>query len=285
MKDDQTEEDLHQEADDPTKEATTAKTEAPAQTSDGTPATDGTEATSTGGPAKAPPWVADPHALALVQKAAKAVGLDVESLANLMVEGGITAIPPSDGITGRYTLKDLGTRLWGTMQEQPRPARAQWFAGLMDTQKIAVVVTLRGKGFATQVISQEFNIPMMDVLRIWNEHADNLGAQVVGIRLNTIAGNLQVVAERAQQGAMQKNDWSAMWRIQKELTAVLQSIGIVDRAIHKVQVTHKFDEQKQTELEKLLELERKKLSRAEEVKLIEAEVIDEVPEMEDDYDG
>jgi hypothetical protein len=280
MKDDETAEDLLQE---PGPEGP-GDAEASRETSAGTPASDSTEATSTAGPAKAPPWVADPHALALVSKAAAAVGLDVESLANLMVEGGITAIPPSDGITGRYTLKDLGTRLWGSMQEQPRPSRAQWFEGLTPTQQIAVVVTLREKGFATQVIAQEFAIPMMDVLRIWNEHADNLGAQVVGIRLNTIAGNLQVVAERAQQGAMEKKDWSSMWRIQKELTAVLQSIGIVDRAIHKVEVTHKFDEQKQAELESLLDLERKKLRRGEEVRLIEADVTDEVPEMED-YDA
>jgi hypothetical protein len=285
MKDDETAEDLLQEPGPEGPGGQEAEGPGEAETGSPTQASDGTEAATTAGPAKAPPWVANPHALALVQRAAAAVDLDVESLANLMVEGGITAIPPSDGITGRYTLLDLGTRLWGTMQEQPRPARAQWFGGLTPTQQIAVVVTLREKGFATQVIAQDFHIPMMDVLRIWNEHADNLGAQVVGIRLNTIAGNLQVVAERAQQGAMEKKDWSSMWRIQKELTAVLQSIGIVDRAIHKVEVTHKFDEQKQAELNALLDLERKQFRRAEEVKLIEAEVVDDVPEIADDYDA
>lgn len=237
------------------------------------------------GPAKAPPRLADPKAFALIQKAAAAVGLTAEGLADLMVESGATALPPSDGITDRYTLKDLGTRLWGTMQEQPVAARAAWFHGLTSTQRIAVIVTLREKGFATQVIAQEFKVPMMDVLRVWNEHADNLGGQVVGIRLNTIAGNLQLVAERAQQGAMEKQDWSTMWRIQKDLTAVMQTLGIVDRAIHKVEVTHKFDEQKQTELEAMLDLERKKARRAEEVKLIEAEVSDTLPELEEDYDG
>ncbi len=286
MKDDQTAEDLLQEAGDPTEEDTPGEGETgpPAEASVSTEAANSPEAPASSGPMAAPPWVADPHALALVSKAAEAVGLDVESLANLMVEGGITAIPPSDGITGRYTLKDLGTRLWGTMQEQPRPARAQWFGGLTPTQQIAVIVTLREKGFATQVLAQEFDIPMMEVVRTWNEHADNLGAQVVGLRLNTIAGNLQVVAERAQQGAMEKKDWSSMWRIQKELTAVLQSLGIVDRAIHRMVVTHEFDGQKKAELEALLDLERKQLRRAEDVKLIEAEVVDEVPEMEN-YDA
>lgn len=254
------------------------------QAPDSTSPTDGAEAIASAGRAMAPPWVADPKALAKCTKAAQAVGLDLEALANLMVEGGITALPPSDGITDRYTLKDLGTRLWGTMQEQPRTARAEWFHGLTETQQTAVIVTLREKGFATQVVAQEFKVDSMDVVRTWNRHADNLGAQVVGIRLNTIAGNLQVVAERAQQGAMEKDDWSAFWRVQKELTAVLQTLGIVDRAIHQVKVTHHFDDQKKVEFEACLELERKQSRRQEEVKRIEAEVIDTVPEMED-YDG
>lgn len=262
---------------------TSIATQAPDSTST-TSRAETSAADATRHPAMAPPWVADPKALAKCTKAAKAVGLGLEALANLMVESGITALPPSDGITDRYTLKDLGIRLWGTMQEQPRMARAKWFHGLTKTQKAAVIVTLRDKGFATQVVAQEFKIGSMDVVRTWNRHADNLGAQVVGIRLNTIAGNLQIVAERAQQGAMEKDDWSAFWRVQKELTAVLQTLGIVDRAIHKVDVTHHFDDQKKAEFTALLDLERKQLRRAEEVKRIEAEVIDTVPEMED-YDG
>lgn len=240
-------------------------------------ASDGTKAT-------APPWVADPKALALVQKAAKAVGLDVETLANLIVDSGITALPPSDGITGKYSLKDLGTRLWGTMQEYPKHLRAKWFHDLAKTQKTAVIVTLRDKGFATQVIADSFKIPQMHVLKVWNEHADNLGAQVVGLRLNTIAGNLQLVAERAQQGSMEKNDWATVWRIQKELTRAFADLGIVERSIHRVEVTHKFDEQKQSELDALLDLERKKLRRGEEIKLIPAVEVDPVPNLED-YDA
>ena len=234
------------------------------------------------GPAKAAPWVADPKALERVGKAAAAAGLSVEELANLIVDAGITALPPSDGITTRYTLKELGTRLWGTMQEEPRAMRAKWFGGLAPHQQAAVIVVLRDKGFATSVVANEFKIPQMQVIRTWNKHADDLGAQVVGTRLNTIAGNLQIMAERAQHGAMEKGDHATMWRIQKELTKVLQDLGIVDRAVHRVEVAHTFDAQKKVELEGLLELERKQARRAEEVKLIEAEVTDDIPEEVDD---
>lgn len=148
--------------------------------------------------------------------------------------------------------------------------RAQWFGGLAPTQQTAVIVTLRDRGFSSQVIAQEFKIPMMEVQRTWNKHADDLGAQVVGIRLNTIAGNLQLMAERATNGAMEKGDHNAMWRITKELTKMLQDIGIVDRAIHEVHVTHKFSEEKQAELDKMLSLERKKAAQLENIKSIEA---------------
>ncbi len=242
----------------------------------------GAEAPLSAGPAKAAPWVADPKALGLVGQAAKAIGLSVEELANLIVDAGITALPPSDGITTRYTLKDLGTRLWGAMQEEPRAMRVKWFHGLAPHQQAAVITTLRDKGFSTAVVAQEFKIEQMEVIRTWNKHADDLGAQVVGTRLNTIAGNLQIMAERAQHGAMEKGDHSTMWRIQKELTKVLQDLGIVDRAVHRVEVAHTFDAQKKVELEGLLELERKQARRAEEVKLIEAEVTDDIPEEVDD---
>lgn len=231
-----------------------------------------------------PPWVADPGAMEKIKKAAGSIGLSVEELANLIVESGVSALPPSDGVTGTYTLVDLGSRLWATMQSSLQSERAGWFEGLSPTQKTAVIVTLRDRGFSSQAIAGDFKISVFDVTRTWNKHADDLGAQVVGIRLNTIAGNLQIVAERAQHMAVEKGDASALWRIQKEFTAVLQSLGITDRAIHKVEVTHKFDDQKKTELEGILELERKQARRAEEVKLIEATVVDEVPdESEMDY--
>ena len=229
--------------------------------------------------AKAAPWVADPAALGVVGKAAEAVGLTVEELANLVVDAGITALPPSDGITTKYTLKDLGMRLWGTMQENPRHMRAKWFHGLAPTQQAAVIVVMRDRGFSTQVIAEEFKIPMMEVMNTWNRHASNLGAHVLGLRLDTIAGNLQLMAERAQNGAMERGDHSTLWRIQKELTKMFQEIGIVDRAAHQVEVTHKFDERKQAELDSLMELERKKAISTENIKKIEATVVegDEIP--------
>lgn len=231
------------------------------------------------------PLLGDENAYAVAKKAAAAVGLDVESLANLMVDGGVTALPPSDGITGRYTLEDLGMRLWSQVQEQPKTERIQWYQKLLEPQQVAVIVVLRDRGYATTIIAQEFGIAPLEVTRVWNRYGAEMGAQVLGLRLDTIAGQLQVVKERVQQVAWEKQDGRTVWKVEMDFLKALQSLGIVDSAIHKVEHTHKFDDQQRAEVDAFLELEEKKRKRGEEIKQIEATVVagDPLPEMED-YD-
>ena len=222
----------------------------------------------------------DPAAKARIVDAASAIGLTAEELVNLIVDGGLLAMPPSDGITKTYTLKNLGYQLWLEMNSVLVTQRAEFFRGLMPQQQIALVVSLRDRGFASQTIAQTFEMKVTEVNRWWNEYADDLGAQVIGARLSTIAGNLQLVAQRAQEGAAQADDYKSLWKIQKELTQQLQSIGIVDRAIHRVEHehVHKMDEDQHKEIEAMVELERKKERRAEEIKQIEAVAVDPVPD-------
>jgi hypothetical protein len=252
-------------------EATTAAPESPAQTPSETPMV------GKAGPVGA---LGDPEAKARVDAAAKAIGLSAEELVNLIVDGGLLALPPSDGITKTYTLKDLGYKLWIEMQGVLTSKRADFFRELLPQQQVALVVSLRDRGFASQTIAQTFEMNVTEVNRWWNEYADDLGAQVIGARLSTIAGNLQLVAQRAQEGAAQKDDYAALWRIQKELTQQLQSIGIVDRAIHRVEHehTHKMDEDQKKEIQAMVELEKKQERRAEELKRIEAVEVDPVPD-------
>ncbi len=224
--------------------------------------------------------IGDPGAAHRVGLAARAVNLSREELIDLVVDSGLLNIPPSDGVTRKYTLRDLGYKLWVEMQSGLTTQRAEFYDRLAPGQKTALVVTLRDRGFAPQTIAGTFGLKAADVNRIWNEYADDLGSQVVGVRLSTIVGNLQLVAARAQEGAVQAEDWSLLWKIQKELTQQLQSVGIVDRAIHRVEHehTHKMDEDQKREIEQLVDLELKKRTRAEELKDVEATIIDSMPE-------
>lgn len=204
-----------------------------------------------------PPVVANPLAREQLERAAAAAGLTVQQLADLVFESGVVPPKAPDGVVQRYTLEDLGTRLWGTMQGVPRSDRAAWFAALVPAQKASMIVVLRDHGFRTETIARDLGISTEDVLRTWNAYAGQLGAQVVGIRLDTIAGQLQLASEHAQQLAIANGDAGTYWKIEKEKIELLQGLGIVDKAIQKVEHTHKIDDQQKAEIEALFALRQK----------------------------
>lgn len=239
------------------------------------------------GKQRSAPALASPELLAKLERAAAAAGCSVQELADLVFEAGVKPTPTTDGITQVYTLEDLGKRLWGTMQSVPKAERAAWFAQLVPTQQTAVVVVLRDQGFRTEVIARELQLNPLDVVRTWNAYAGQLGAQVVGIRLDTIAGQLQLAAERAQEMAIAKDDPKTFWSIEKDKVAVLQTLGVVDRAVQRIEHTHKIDDEQKAELERLAELRNKQGKRRIEVAELESseQKGDAVPaEIPDDYE-
>jgi hypothetical protein len=239
-------------------------------------------------PASKPPALANPAAAAQLERAAAAAGLSVQELADLVFEAGVVPPPAKDGMTVRYTLAELGKKLWGTMQTVPRAERAIWFEQLAPVQRTAVIVVLRDQGFRTEVIARDLQIEPTEVMRTWNNYASQLGAQVIGIRLDTIAGQLQLASEKAQQMAAEQGDHRSYWNIEKQKVEMLQSIGIVERAIHRTEVTHKMDDQQMAEIEALAALRNKQSKRRIEI----AEVVaieqkgDAIPtEVVANYDG
>lgn len=219
-------------------------------------------------------------AKAKLETAAAAAGLSLQQLVDLVVDSGALTLPPAQTPAPLVTLRDLGKRMWAEMQEVLHPDRARWFQELLQPQQIALVVRLREEGYRSEIIAQDLGISPFDVARVYNQHADNLGAQVVSVRLNTLAGQIALAAERAQQGLMEKDDWKGYWAVAKDMVGLLQSLGIVDQAVRRVEVTHKFDDQKKAEIERMLDIERKKAKRLEEIKQADATVLDEPPQIE-----
>jgi hypothetical protein len=227
--------------------------------------------------ASKPPPLANPAAREQLERAAAAAGLSVPELADLVFEAGV--IPPKglDGITIRYTLEELGTRMWGTMQTVPKSDRAKWFSELVPVQKTSIIVVLRDQGFRTEVIARDLGLDPTEVMRTWNTYASELGSQVLGIRLDTIAGQLQLASERSQELAIRNGDHSAYWRIEREKVELLQSLGVVERAIHRSEVTHKVSEEQMAEIEALTLLRQKQGKRRLE--------IEELKQLEDKGDA
>jgi hypothetical protein len=223
-----------------------------------------------------------------IADAAHAVGMTSEQLINLVADSGHLGAPPSgDGITELVTLEDLGSRLHALAASQPRSKRADWFHKLVPAQKSALITVLRERGYASACIAQDFDIAHSTVIETYNKHADALGANVVNTRLSTIAGHLQLAMERSQHGAAEAGDWSAYWRILKEFTAMLQSLGIVDRAAQKIEIDQHVSigtEEKQAELRRILETLEKSQKRQLEIKLAEDEGVDMLPQDTDDQE-
>lgn len=214
-----------------------------------------------------------------VSEAARAVGLSVPQLVDLISDSGLMATPPPDGATEVLSLQDLGDRLHALSSAEPRGARAEWFASLLPRQQQALLTVLRERGYATAVIAQEYGIDPMQVVEAHNKFADNLGKNVVQVRMTTLAGQMTLAMERAQQGAMESKDWSTFWRIQKEAIGLLQSMGIVDRAAQKITIDQNVSigvEEKNAEIRRLIELERRGEARRLEIQRAERED-DEVP--------
>jgi hypothetical protein len=211
--------------------------------------------------------------------AATAAGLEsIEALVDLVSDSGALSVPPTDGVSEVYSVEDLGVQMRTQMPPDGRPA---WFEGLVETQQSALVAVLRARGYSSTAIGTDFGITVIQVNKIASRYADELGAQVVNVRLNTLVGNMQLAGERAAEGAMKKEDWGTYWRIQKETIALLQSLGIVKKAIQKVEIAHTFDDQKQAELDAILDIERKQQARREEIKDAEFSVHDPVPALLD----
>lgn len=223
----------------------------------------------------------DPKAKDRLAAAAEAAGLrSIEELVDLVVDSGALGLPPEDGVSEVYSLEDLGVQMRAQMSGVAPKDRPQWFADLVKTQQVALVTLLRARGYSSTVIARDFGIDELEVNRVFAHYADDLGGQVINVRLNTLVGNLQLAAERAGEGAMQKEDWATYWRIQKEMIALLQSLGIVKQAIRKVEVAHKFEDQQRAEVDAILELERKQRERREEIKQAEVLVVDAVPQLD-----
>ena len=215
----------------------------------------------------------DAEASRRLQVAASSAGLTLEQLVDLVADSGLLALPPGgDGITSRLTLGDLGQRMHAELLRVPQLERPAWFQKLAPVQQRAMVVAARGAGYSSEAIAKELEVSTLSVQQAYNHYADEIGSNVTMMRLNTIAGQVTLQAERAQQGLAEDGDWKSYWQTAKDMVKVLQSLGIVDQAIHRVEVTHKFDGQKQQELGALLDLERKKRVREEEIKRVQVEV-------------
>lgn len=214
-----------------------------------------------------------------LRQAAEAAGLEtVEQLVDLVADSGLAAAPPDDPLTERFTLEDLGLRLWTVASTETRDNRGVWFQKLTPVQQVAVVTVLRARGYSALAISNDFKISEVEVEKIYAQHTTKLGAQVLAVRLDTLAGQIAQAKQRAQQMAMEKKDPSAYWRIEEQFVGVMQSLGVIERAAHRVEVVNKAEEAKAAALQRVLDLAEKRAVRNAELRMLDAENVQALPD-------
>lgn len=223
----------------------------------------------------------DPEAFAKLQRAAESIGVAVNQLVDLVIDSGAAGVPSNapDGITVTLTLRELGQRMWGELQKVAAPERSEWFQALLEPQKVALVVVLLDRGYRPEVVARELGISSATV-RDWQfDYASRIGAQVTQLRLATIAGTVQLAAERAMEGLLKKEQYTAYFSVAERYVKILQSLGIVDQAIHRVEVTHKQGDSTQTEIQKMIEIEKKQQQRLLEIQKSQEQQFDQVPQL------
>ena len=223
------------------------------------------------------PVVAAGNAKALLKAAAEAANLSVEELAQLAIDVVGSKLVPKDQPS--FTRKQLGLCLWRELQRVTKSHRGVWYKELADEQQIALIVALRDEGYRTEVIARDLCILPAEVKTLYHRYADTVGSQVTMLRLNSIVGMMEMDLETAQIGLKADGDYKAFWQVRKDQIKLLQDLGIIERAAQRIEVNHTFEEQKQAEIQAILELERKQLTRKEEIKAAEFTIQDAIPQI------
>ena len=225
--------------------------------------------------------VADPDLASKLEAAATVAGTDVQGLLDLAVESGIAALPPADGLTEVLTFEDLGADIQAQLPADDKE-RAAFFATLTPTQQDALLARLAvGESKHPAALARAFNVSLPRLRKSIHRATERRGDLVIGARLNTVVGGLVEAAEQAMESLAAQGDWKAYFEIRLKLTTKLQDLGVVDRAVQRVSVSHEHgikDEQRD-EIARLVELERKQQARREEIKQASAQVLDVIPEI------
>ena len=224
---------------------------------------------------------ADPEAKAKLAAAARVADTDVQGLLDMAAESGIAAMPPADGLTEVLTFEDLGADLAARIPDN-ESARARFFRDLTPHQQYALIARMTvGEGKHPAALAIAFNVPLGRLRAAIRYATDRRGDLVIGARLNTVVGGLVEAAEQAMEALAAQGDWKAYFDIRMKLTSKLQDLGVVDRAVQKIAVTHEhgIKDEQQAEIARLVALERKQEARREEIKQASAQVIDVIPEI------
>lgn len=210
-----------------------------------------------------------------LRTAAEAIGTDVGALGMMLVDAGL--VPLKQDLGESISLERLGQKLAIDARETPFDERPSFYRGLSEIQKAALICHLKNRGFSSVTIAREYEVGPAQITKLYNQYAQNIGANVLEMRQDTVAGLIQLQMEAAIERVRQlpshdtgEGEFSyseidkekLSWQIFREGQRMLRDIGVVADAPKKLDVSvSSRDISREDALKRLEELTEKENRR------------------------
>lgn len=203
------------------------------------------------------------------------------------------AAKPTRGALSTAVAEDLqelehgahGLRVWQWLSMREFKLWPSLVIELQPEQRASLVLHLLCKGHAAVTIANKLGLMPNLVKDIWRDYTAKVGDDVMGITLPSLVGRIDSRAEALVEMAVEEGRPDRAWKIEKERVQLLQDLGVVERASKRYEVAHQHtlragdaaDAETQAEVDRILDLERKRRESGERVKRIDARIMDHVP--------
>jgi hypothetical protein len=179
-----------------------------------------------------------------------------------------------------------GLRVWQWLSMREFKLWPSLVIELPLEQRASLVLHLLCKGHSAVTVANKLGLMPNFVKDIWRDYTAKVGDDVMGITLPSLVGRIDSRAESLVEMAVEEGRPDRAWKIEKERVEMLQDLGVVERASKRYEVAHQHtlragdaaDAETQVEVERILDLERKRKEAGERVKRINARVLDALPE-------
>lgn len=185
-----------------------------------------------------------------LRRAAEAIGATPDQLAGMLIDAGFVKLPETQAFEN-LSIEMLGKRMNLLLKDKTDsdPEGVEdWYNQLLPVQRAALIVDQRNRGYASATIAAAFGTSAANVSRIYNQYSDDLGANVLEQRQQTVAGLIQNQMESLQSRVLElpsgDNGYSELskldlaWKIFKEGQKMLREIGVVSETPKQLEVTH-----------------------------------------------
>lgn len=209
----------------------------------------------------------DPELAAKVEAACKASGMSKGEL--------LTALAGEKPLEVPGTFEDAARDLYQMLSCAEKPAaKLAFFERLTEQQRGILVAHLAARGFTWLTISHQVGIPEGKVKQLVDEYAQQLGYSIMSQSLEAIVGDLSSRHAHRYAMALQEGDYKAMLAMDQAWVKMALDLGVAERAAQRFEVSHTIEDNVKGEIERMLDIERKKRFRLEQKEIIDRKVED-----------